>query len=97
VNKSAYSHLGKLPVAAIGLVGYIFLLLLSRVRRDNKMASMLLILSSLGATAFSIYLTYIEAKVLLAYCIICLGSLACIVLITAFAIARHVRTRELVF
>jgi len=97
VNKSAYSHLGPVPVAAIGVLGYIFLLLLSRVKRENRLASSLLIFASLIATGFSLWLTYIEARVLLQYCIICLGSLACIVLITLLAIIRRVRTRELVF
>lgn len=97
VNKSAYSHFGKIPVAGIGVVGYVFLLLLSRVRRDNKLASGLLIFSALIATAFSAWLTYIEARVLYSYCIICLGSLACIVLITLLAIVRYARTKELVF
>lgn len=97
VNKSAYSHFGKIPVAGIGVVGYVFLLLLSEVRRDNKLASGLLIFSALIATAFSAWLTYIEARVLYSYCIICLGSLACIVLITLLAIVRYARTKELVF
>lgn len=97
VNKSAYSHFGPVPVAGIGVLGYVFLLLLSRVRRDNKLVSYLLVFSSLIATAFSAWLTYIEARVLYSYCIICLGSLACIVLITLLAIVRRVNTRELVF
>src|ERR1700749_2698331 len=60
VNKSAYSHFGKIPVAGVGLVGYIFLLLLSRTKRPNTLAQDLLILSALVATAFSLWLTYIE-------------------------------------
>ena len=97
VNKSAYSHFGKMPVAGIGVIGYVFLLLLSRVDRHNKPASALLILSALMAAIFSGWLTYVEARILLSYCIICLGSAACILLITVLAIVRHVRTRELVF
>lgn len=97
VNKSVYSHFGKVPVAGIGVAGYVFLLLLSRVRRENKLASGLLSVSSLVATGFSAWLTYIEARVLFSYCIICLGSLACIVLITLLAIIRRATTRELVF
>jgi len=97
VNKSQYSHVGPVPVAAIGVAGYVFLLLLSRVKRENKLVSALLIFSSLCATAFSGWLTYLEAKVLFQYCIICLGSLVCISLITLLAIVRHARTRELVF
>ena len=97
VNKSAYSHFGPVPVAAVGVVGYVFLLFLSRVRREKKLASSLLVLSSLIATGFSAWLTYIEARVLYSYCIICLGSFACIILITILAIIRRVKTRELVF
>ena len=97
VNKSTYSHIGPVPVAAIGVVGYVFLLLLSRVRRDNKLVSALLIFSATIGAGFSAWLTYIEARVLLSYCIICLGSFACIVLITLLAIIRHAQTRELVF
>ena len=97
VNKSAYSHFGTIPVAGIGVVGYIYLLLLSRVSRQNKLVSGLLIFSALIATGFSAWLTYIEARVLLAYCIICLASAACIALITLLSIIRHATTRELVF
>jgi uncharacterized membrane protein len=97
VNKSAYSHFGPVPVAAVGVAGYIFLLLLSRVRRENKPVSAILVLASLAGAGFSAWLTYIEARVLLSYCIICLGSFACIVLIALLAIIRHVRTQELVF
>ena len=97
VNKSEYSHLGPVPVAAIGVVGYILLLVLSRVKRENKVASALLIFSAVYALGFSAWLTYIEARVLLQYCIICLGSLVCISLITVLSIVRHVKTRELVF
>ncbi len=97
VNKSAYSHFGKIPVAGIGVVGYIFLAVLSRVTRQNKLVSALLIVSALIATGFSGWLTYIEARVLFAYCIICLASAACILLIALLAIIRHATTRELVF
>lgn len=97
VNKSVYSHFGPVPVAGIGVLGYIFLLLLSRVRRENTLASTLLVVSSLIATGFSAWLTYLEARVLYSYCIICLGSFACIVLIALLAIVRRVKTRELVF
>jgi len=97
VNKSEYSHVGKVPVAAIGVAGYIFLLLLSRVSRHNKLVSALLIFSALVATGFSAWMTYVEARILLAYCVICLASAACILLITLLAIVRHARTRDLVF
>jgi uncharacterized membrane protein len=97
VNKSAYSHIGPVPVAAIGVVGYVFLLLLSRVPRERKLISAMLVLAALLGAGFSAWLTYIEARVLLSYCIICLGSFACILLIAILSLVRHVKTRELVF
>lgn len=97
VNRSIYSKLFGIPVAGIGLAGYILLLALALVNREKKLFSAILVLGSLAGLAFSLYLTYIEVRILAVYCILCLGSLACIVLITIFAIIRHVRTRELVF
>jgi uncharacterized membrane protein len=97
VNRSQYSKLFGIPVAGIGVLGYLVLLGLSRANREKKLFSSLLILGSLIGLAFSLYLTYVEVRILATYCILCLGSLACIVLITILAIVRHVRTRELVF
>jgi uncharacterized membrane protein len=97
VNKSAYSHIGPIPVAAIGVVGYVVLLLLSRVRREKRFISALLVLGALVGAGFSAWLTYIEARVLLSYCIICLGSFASILLIAILSLVRYVKTRELVF
>jgi vitamin-K-epoxide reductase (warfarin-sensitive) len=97
VNRSIYSKLWGVPVAAIGLVGYLLLLVLSRLNRQNRVASTVLVVGSLVGLGFSLYLTYVEARILAVWCILCLGSLACIVGITALAAVRHVRTRELVF
>ena len=87
VNRSVYSHIGPVPVAAIGLVGYAALFALSRLRRHG--ARVLILLAALAGLAFALYLTYIEAYVLGVWCILCLGSLATIVAITvlsAFAV-----------
>jgi vitamin-K-epoxide reductase (warfarin-sensitive) len=97
VNRSIYSKLWGIPVAAIGLVGYLLLLVLSRINRQNRIASMILVLASLAGLGFSLYLTYVEARILVVWCILCLGSLACILTITVLAMARHARTRESLF
>ncbi len=97
VNRSIYSKIMGVPVAGIGLAGYIALLGLALVNRQKRMYSALLIVGGLIGLGFSLYLTYVEARILAVYCILCLGSLACIVLITTLAIIRHVRTRVLVF
>lgn len=73
VNKSEYAVIANIPVAAIGIVGYILLGVLGAMRWYRLMA-----LCLLGALGFSAYLTYIEARVLGVYCILCVIS-ACIV------------------
>ena len=83
VNRSVYSHIGPLPVAAIGLIGYAALFALSRLRQRG--AKVLMLLGALAGLAFALYLTYIEAYVLGVWCILCLGSLATIVLITVLS------------
>jgi uncharacterized membrane protein len=83
VNRSVYSRVGPVPVAAIGLIGYGLLFALSRMQR--RAARVLMFLASLVGLAFCLYLTYIEAYVLGVWCILCLGSLATIVGITLLA------------
>lgn len=92
VNRSTYSKIfGFIPVAGIGLLGYIVLGVLAKMNRANRGASTLLVLLSLGALGFSLWLTYIEARVLYTYCIVCLSSLGVISLITVLAIIRHIK------
>ena len=86
VNRSVYSHIGPVPVAAIGLVGYAALFALSRLRRRG--ATVLMLLGALAGLVFALYLTYVEAYVLGVWCILCLGSLAAIVGITILAGTR---------
>jgi uncharacterized membrane protein len=97
VNRSTYSKLFGIPVAAIGIVGYVMLAILARINREKKLFSSILILGSFIGLCFAGYLTYVEVKVLATYCILCLGSQTCILLITILAVIRHFRTRELVF
>ena len=90
VNRSVYSRVGPVPVAAIGLVGYAALFALSRTRR--RAAMVLMLAAALIGLAFSLYLTYLEAYVLGVWCILCLGSLATIAGITVLsgvAVARR--------
>jgi uncharacterized membrane protein len=86
VNRSVYSRVGPVPVAAIGLVGYAVLFALSRISLSRRRATRTLMLSAaLVGLAFCLYLTYIEAYVLAVWCILCLGSLATILGITVLA------------
>jgi len=95
VNRSVYSRVGPVPVAAIGLVGYAALFALSRLRR--RAAAALMLLGALAGLTFALYLTYIEAYVLGVWCILCLGSLALIAGITVLSgvtLAKNTRPAE---
>jgi uncharacterized membrane protein len=88
VNRSIYSQFPAesrygVPVAAIGLTGYLAMAVLALVPR--RRASVALFLAALAGLGFSLYLTYLEANVLHAWCILCLGSSAAVVMITVLS------------
>ncbi len=85
VNRSEQSTLMGIPVAGIGVAGYALLLWLSTVRRLRPETPTQLLLAALAGLAFALYLTYVEAYVLMTWCILCLTSLALITLITILA------------
>ena len=87
VNRSQYSSIAGIPVAAIGILGYAAILLLSTWWRRNPDTPGMLTVGALAGVAFALYLTYIEAYVLQAYCILCLTSLATIVVIASLSAA----------
>jgi uncharacterized membrane protein len=85
VNQSVYSSLFGIPVALIGMLGYVFLGGLAALRRQNPQTSGLLLLASSVGLMFALYLTYVEAYLLATWCILCLASLALISAITLLA------------
>lgn len=78
VNRSAYSSIFGIPVALIGMLGYAALAGLATVYRERGETPALLFFGTAAGLAFALYLTYIEARVLGVYCILCLSSLAVI-------------------
>ncbi len=81
VNKSDYAVIWKVPVAAIGIAGYLLLGVLGGLRWYR-----LLLIACLGAMAFSLYLTHVEASILGVWCIYCVISRATISIMTIAAI-----------
>ena len=75
VNRSEYSVVMGLPVAGIGVLGYLALLALATVYRTKAETPAMLFFAGLGGLGFALYLTYIEGFVLQAWCILCLASL----------------------
>jgi vitamin-K-epoxide reductase (warfarin-sensitive) len=78
VNRSEYSSILGIPVALIGMLGYATLAGLASVYRDRMETPALLFAGATIGLAFALYLTYVEARVLHVYCILCLSSLALI-------------------
>lgn len=84
VNRSIYSEVYGVPVALIGLAGYLFLLGLSWFPARRLVARGLLV-AALGGLCFALYLTYIEEHILVTWCLLCLGSLLAITMISVLA------------
>lgn len=82
VNRSEYSSIAGIPVAGIGVVGYVLLFLLSTFWRTRAETPTWLFSAAVAGLAFALWLTYIEAYKLETWCILCLSSLALIAGIT---------------
>jgi vitamin-K-epoxide reductase (warfarin-sensitive) len=73
VNHSSYSLIEGVPVALIGIFGYLVLLWLGIARQR-----VVLLLASLAGVGFSLYLAHIERDVIGVWCLYCVISLAII-------------------
>lgn len=85
VNHSPYASLAGIPVAVIGIAGYLGLGILALLRQWR-----VLLAAAVVGLGFSLYLTHIEKDVIRAWCIYCVGSLGVISLMTLLAIAVNV-------
>ncbi len=85
VNHSPYAMFAGIPVAILGIAGYVFMAALAWRR-----AWRLLLAASLVGLAFSLYLAHIEARVLGVWCIYCVISLGDISLMTFLALGTTV-------
>jgi len=91
VNRSEYSTVADIPVAAIGVAGYVVLFLLSTLWKSRPDTPNRLLATALAGLAFALYLTYIEAYKLMTWCILCLSSQVLIFLIAALSVAIKLR------
>ena len=99
VNGSRFATLGGVPVAVIGVAGYVLIAATLAVRRwgppgAHRPAGQVAYALAAAGTAFSLYLTAVEAFVLRAYCTWCLVSAAlitalCIVATVDLAVSDH--------
>jgi len=87
VNHSPYATLAGIPVAVLGIVGYILMGALAWRRAYRLVLTMAVI-----GLAFSLYLAHIEASVLGVWCIYCVISLGIISLITLLSLGSTIAT-----
>ena len=97
VQSSRYATLVGFPVAAWGLAFYIAVFIVTLIGLqerfvDSRPISLFLVASSGVGTAFSLWLTYLEAFVIKAWCQWCVVSA---LIVTAIFIASWLDLREL--
>ena len=89
VTTSSYSVIMGIPVALLGALYYLFMMVLALFILDSKRHHLLqhLAFFSWAGIAAAIYFTAIQAFIIKAYCLYCLGSAVSSVML--FFIAQH--------
>src|SRR5580692_11436937 len=85
VNHSHYAMLGPIPVAVVGIIGYILMGALAFFRSYR-----LLLVPTFGGLAFSLYLANIEKNILGVWCVYCVISLGIISLMSLLTLGSVV-------
>jgi uncharacterized membrane protein len=95
VNASRYSEVYGIPVAAVGVAGYLAILLVhwfeQRDKFFEKNGLMLIFGMALAGFLFTVYLIYVEFAILQALCPFCLASQAAMSVIFVISIIRLIR------
>jgi len=81
VNHSEFAEIAHVPVAAIGIAGYLLLAGLALARRR-----LLTLAAAAVGLGFALYLSHIERDVLMVWCLYCVISQGIIVLITLLSL-----------
>jgi uncharacterized membrane protein len=89
VQKSRYASLAGVPVALLGALGYVGILI--TLLRDDESARMATAFLALLGFGFSAWLTFVEVDKLHAICIWCVGSAICMTILAGLSMARALR------
>lgn len=81
VNHSPFAMLGPIPVAAIGMAGYVVLGALALLRRRALVTA-----AAAVGLLFALYLSHIEKDVLMVWCLYCVISQGVILILTLLGI-----------
>jgi uncharacterized membrane protein len=99
VNDSLYSEINGIPVAAIGVVGYVSILALfyleTRPGFFQQNGGMLLFGVTLVGFLFTVWLVYVEVALLDAYCPFCITSQIAMTLIFILTVIRVMKQPQL--
>ena len=82
VNHSPYAVIHGVPVAAIGIAGYLAIAVLALARRRG-----LLLIATVIGMGFALYLSNIEARVLGVWCVYCVTSQGIIAVLMILSMA----------
>jgi len=92
VQASKYAKIGGLPVAVLGLAGYIAIL--GSLFIKGELGRALSFALALVGFAFSMYLTYRELFTIHAICQWCVGSAVLMTLLTIITLVRFLRAED---
>jgi len=92
VNRSPFAEIAHVPVAVIGIAGYLGLVGLALARRR-----WLLVVAAIVGLSFALYLSHIEKDIIMVWCLYCVISQGIIALITLLSLGWAIaasRTRR---
>lgn len=97
VNDSAYSEIFGIPVALVGVGGYLAILAVlllekygkNRFFKENGLLAVFVL--GVGGFGFTLYLVYVEAFILKAWCPFCVASQITMTILFIITIVRLVR------
>lgn len=95
VNASIYSEVNGIPVAVIGVAGYLALLAVQWLERKpgffQENGSMIFFALSVTGFLFTLYLIYVEIVLIKAYCPFCITSQVTMTLIFILSVIRLIK------
>ena len=98
VNNSKYSEVGGIPVASIGMLGYLAILATLYFEKRNRFiqenSGMILFGFTLTGFLFTLWLIYVEIALLKALCPFCLTSQVAMTIIFILTVVRLVKNPE---
>ncbi|MBK8821168.1 MAG: vitamin K epoxide reductase family protein [Anaerolineales bacterium] len=95
VNASRYSEVNGIPVAVIGVLGYLAILVVHYFENRNRFfkenSTLMIFGMALTGFLFTVWLIYVEIALLNALCPFCLTSQAAMTLIFIIAVIRLIK------